>query len=224
MPPLLIRRVAAANGVSGNPLHPRTVSSGFEGAAVTAESIYENNADNSERFLLGTEGEKPLLCMGVNPSTAEPGDLDLTVTKVTKFASRNGFDSWVMLNLYPQRSTDPAGMHGVLDPQLQADNERHIAEFVDGRPLTILAAWGELIDTRYFLPLTLAGIVSLPELANCQWVTIGDLLVSKHPRHPSRATYDWPLEPFDVAKYLAIVTARAEARAKRRAAPRAVVR
>lgn len=188
-----------------------------EGAAVTAESIYANTLDNSARFLLGTEGENPLIVVGVNPSTAAPGDLDLTVTKVTEFARRNDFDSWVMLNLYPQRSTDPTGMHDVLDPALQAENERHIAAFINGRPLTILAAWGELMDSRPYLPTLLAGILTLPELSGCTWMSIDELTATGHPRHPSRAGYDWPLRPFDVVPYLAIVTARAEAKAKRRA-------
>jgi len=85
--------------------------------------IYEQSTDNSARFVLGTVGENPLVCVGVNPSTAAPGTPDLTVSKVMGFASRNGFDSWVMLNLYPQRSADPKGMHLASDPVLKAENE-----------------------------------------------------------------------------------------------------
>ncbi|MFB3980229.1 DUF1643 domain-containing protein [Microbacterium proteolyticum] len=169
---------------------------------VTEAWIYERNADDSARFVLGTVGENPLICVGVNPSTAVPGDPDLTVSKVMGFADRNGFDSWVMLNLYPQRSTDPAGMHLVHDPDLQAANERHIAALVAGRPLTLLAAWGGLIRTRRYLPQLLAGIVAVTDASGCEWVSIGDLLMSGHPRHPSRAGYIWPLQPFDVTAYL----------------------
>lgn len=114
---------------------------------MTETWIYERTADNSARYVLGTVGDNPLVCVGVNPSTAAPGDPDRTVSKVMGFAARNGFDSWVMLNLYPQRSTDPKGMHLVHDPQLQADNERHIADLIGGRQLTIVAAWGELIQS-----------------------------------------------------------------------------
>ena len=31
------------------------------------------------RYILGTRGENPLICIGINPSTAQPGDLILTV-------------------------------------------------------------------------------------------------------------------------------------------------
>ncbi len=105
-----------------------------------------------------------------------------------------------MLNVYPQRSTDPAGMHDAHDPVLQAENERHIGEFLDGRPLTLLAAWGgEPIETRPYLLPMLGGIVAVTDASGCEWISIGDLGRRGHPpRHPSRARYDWPLQPFDV--------------------------
>jgi len=173
--------------------------------------IYERAEDNSARFVLGTVGENPLVCLGVNPSTAEPGDLDLTATKLAGFASRNGFDSWVMLNLYPQRSTDPQGMHAVHDAALKAENERRIAAFLDGRPLPLLAAWGTPIATRPYLLQMLQGIVTVAAASGCTWTSIGDLLGSGHPRHPSRATYRWPLQPFDVEAYLTTASTRGRA-------------
>ncbi|WP_206348590.1 MULTISPECIES: DUF1643 domain-containing protein [unclassified Leucobacter] len=56
-----------------------------------------------------------------------------------------------MLNLYPQRSTDPTGMDVVHVPELKAANEQFIAEFIGGRKLTLLAAWGGLITIRPYL-------------------------------------------------------------------------
>lgn len=182
--------------------------------------IYQHTADNSARFTLGTVGDNPLVCVGVNPSTAAPGDPDLTVSKVMGFASRNGFDSWVMLNLYPQRSTDPAGMHLHYNPALRADNERHIADLIDGRQLTLVAAWGELIESRSYLPTLLEGIVSVTDASGCDWVSIGDLLMTGHPRHPSRAGYAHPLQPFDVMEYQRAIAARALLRARPRSAGR----
>ena len=49
----------------------------------------------------------------------------------------------------------------------------------------------------------LEGIASVTDASGCDWVSIGDLLKSGHPRHPSRARYAWPLQSFDVASYLA---------------------
>ena len=36
------------------------------------------------RYILGTRGKKPLICVGINPSTAAPDDLDNTL-KSTRF-------------------------------------------------------------------------------------------------------------------------------------------
>lgn len=73
--------------------------------------IYEKNSDNTSRYVLGTVGTNPLICIGVNPSTAEPGNLDNTLKSVTRICEANGYDSWIMLNLYPQRATNPNEMH-----------------------------------------------------------------------------------------------------------------
>jgi len=163
--------------------------------------LYENTADDSARFLLGSIGRNPLVCVGVNPSTATPERLDRTVTRVARYAALNKHDSWVMLNLYPQRSTDPSGMHVVHLPELRTANERHIAKFVGGRKLTLLAAWGELITTRPYLRTMLESIVQITDATSGDWLSIGGLLASGHPRHPSRGAY-LDLQPFDIHTYL----------------------
>ena len=42
------------------------------------------------RYLLGTRGENPLICIGINPSTAVPGDLDNTLKSVERIAAGKG--------------------------------------------------------------------------------------------------------------------------------------
>ena len=59
------------------------------------------------RYILGTRGQNPLICIGVNPSTAAPDDLDNTLKSVARIAEGNGFDSWIMFNVYAQRATRP---------------------------------------------------------------------------------------------------------------------
>ena len=51
------------------------------------------------RYILGTRGQNPLICIGVNPSTAAPDDLDNTLISVSRIAEGNGFDSWIMFNV-----------------------------------------------------------------------------------------------------------------------------
>ena len=165
--------------------------------------IWEKTPDGTSRFVLGTVGENPLVCFGINPSTAVPNDLDPTVTRVSRFAERNGHDSWTMFNVYPQISTDPKGMHLELDPVLKAENERRIAEHVDGRPLTILAAWGVLVESRPYLLSLAHDIATLPELQDCIWVSLGVPTKAGHPRHPLYMKGTAPFEPFDMVSYTA---------------------
>ncbi len=166
--------------------------------------IWEKTADNNSRFVLGTSGANPLVCFGINPSTAVPYNLDPTVTRVSRFATRTPgeFDSWVMLNVYPQISTDPKGMHRTLDHELKDQNEQHIAQIVDGKPLTLLAAWGTLVESRPYLMHAMRDIVHLPELRNARWVSLGDTTKAGHPKHPLYLKSTTPFVPFDIRSYV----------------------
>lgn len=81
--------------------------------------LYERTPDNSSRFVLGIDGANPLVCLGLNPSTAEPGHLDPTVSRVQEAARRNGFDGFIMLNVYPKRDTLPRQPARLVRPQPQ---------------------------------------------------------------------------------------------------------
>ena len=77
------------------------------------------------RYILGTRGENPLICIGVNPSTAEPGNLDNTLKSVQRIAAGNGYDSFVMFNVYAQRATRPDDMDRERNERLHRENMRH---------------------------------------------------------------------------------------------------
>ena len=166
------------------------------------EWIYERSVDGSARFVLGTVGVNPLVCFGINPSTAIPNAPDRTVARVSKFAVDNGYDSWTMLNVYPQIATDPKNLDREYRPDLKAENERHIASMIDDRPLTLLAAWGGLIAFRSYLPSLLRDIIRLTSAAGCDWVSLGDPTKEGHPRHPLYMRADTPLQIFSVDRYL----------------------
>ena len=76
---------------------------------------YEPHTYLPYRYVLGRVGRHPLVCIGINPSTAQPGALDPTLKSVERLANANGFDSWIMFNVYPQRATDPNDMDRVPD-------------------------------------------------------------------------------------------------------------
>lgn len=165
--------------------------------------LYENDKENSNRYVLGTKGENTLVCFGVNPSTAQPNDLDNTLQSVARLAANNGFDSWIMLNLYPQRSTNPNGMHKDLDIHIHEQNIMFINDILS-KPhrQTIWAAWGTLIEKRPFLIKCLTDIHQATSGLDCKWVTIGKKSKKGHPHHPLYLNSKTLLEPFDVYSYI----------------------
>ena len=60
--------------------------------------LYAPNFYSEYRYILGTRGQKPLICVGINPSTAAPDDLDNTLKSVERIALHNGYDSFLMFN------------------------------------------------------------------------------------------------------------------------------
>ena len=58
---------------------------------------YEPHTYQPYRYVLGRVGTHPLVCIGINPSTAQPGALDPTLKSVERLAAANGFDSWIKI-------------------------------------------------------------------------------------------------------------------------------
>ena len=163
-------------------------------------SIYLNSPDNKYRYALGTKGENTLYCFGINPSTATPEKYDPTIIRVSKTALKMGFDSFVMLNVYPLRATDPGDLPGVADTGRHLDNIKAIIDVIkDGS--TIWAAWGDSIDLRSWLRIALDGIQrSIQEKKkNIKWVKMGDLTKKGNPRHPLYLKYQ-PFSEYIVKK------------------------
>lgn len=74
------------------------------------KTIYECSESDRHRFILGDLGERNLICIGLNPSRARPGDYDPTMRRVKKWSSIHGYGGYAMVNLYSQRATKPSCM------------------------------------------------------------------------------------------------------------------
>ena len=167
--------------------------------------IYENTADNMARFVLGEKGGNPLVCFGINSSTAEPNKLDPTLTRVRNQSVAKEFDGWVMLNLYPQRATNPEDMHKELDKAFHNRNLKCIKRlFLDYPNATAWAAWGGNIMRRAYLLLCLREIAALVP-RSIKWVRKGNLVGGIHPHHPLYLPNDLPFAPFNMSEYLDVV-------------------
>ena len=96
--------------------------SGRSGEYDARRWIYVPDFYTEYRYILGTRGDNPLICIGINPSTAEPDNLDNTLKSVSRIAGGNGFDSWIMFNVYAQRATRPDDMDRELNRELHEEN------------------------------------------------------------------------------------------------------
>lgn len=164
---------------------------------------YENDNENKIRYILGEKGTSPLFCIGINPSTAEPNNLDPTVNRVKVISLRNGFDSWFMLNIYPQRATNPNDIENICHSEYHQKNIDFINRYLSkyDKP-KIWAAWGNLIEKRTFLFECLKDIIDVGRQNNAEWITFGDLTKKRNPRHPLYLPIKSKQFDFDIINYL----------------------
>lgn len=164
--------------------------------------IYAQDQNRRNRYILGTKGKNPLVCFGVNPSTASPEDLDNTMRNVSRISGEKGYDSYLMLNLYPQRATNPDDMDREADREAMKRNLYYIESVLKTGGRTIWAAWGNLIMKRSYLRECLREIVRIADAHSCRWITIGNRSGGGHPHHPLYMPKDAKAVDFDVHKYL----------------------
>lgn len=165
--------------------------------------LYAPNFYSEYRYILGTRGQKPLICIGINPSTAQPDDLDNTLKSVQRIALGNGYDSFLMFNVYAQRATDPDAMEKVCNPLLHRENMeafRYVLSLSDSP--AIWAAWGAVIEKRGYLKDCLRDMLDIGRQYGAQWYCAGAITKKGHPHHPLYLRKDEKLRPFDVEHYL----------------------
>jgi hypothetical protein len=165
------------------------------------EWIYHHD-EPLTRYSLGQAGDNPLICFGVNPSTAKPDDLDPTVASVARFARDHAYDGWLMFNLYPQRATNPDKMHKHFQKKIHDKNVEVIADLTKGLSADIWCAWGTLIEKRPYLSRCLRDIYEVLSDNKCTFFKRGKISKAGHPHHPLYLRKTAPPEPFYIKEYV----------------------
>ncbi len=168
--------------------------------------IYVPNTYSEYRYILGTRGENPLICIGINPSTAKPDCLDNTLKSVERTALFNGYDSFIMFNVYAQRATDPSTMDISFNEKLHIENMKAfryvLSSYKDGKTPAVWAAWGTIIEKRPFLFKCVKDMVEVGEEFGANWYTVGKRSKKGHPHHPLYLANGLKTESFDALDYL----------------------
>ena len=166
------------------------------------EWLYAPNFYSEYRYILGTRGKNPLICIGINPSTAQPGDLDNTLKSVERIAIGNGFDSFIMFNVYAQRATDPDAMEKTCNMALHRENLeafRYVLSISENP--AVWAAWGTIIEKRDYLPMCVQDMIAAGQEYGARWYCAGKVSKKGHPHHPLYLRKDEKIRPFDVENY-----------------------
>ena len=165
--------------------------------------LYAPNFYSEYRYILGTRGKTPLICVGINPSTAKPDYLDNTLKSVQRIAAGNGFDSFLMFNVYAQRATRPDDMERQCNLRLHEENMKAWRYLLSlAKEPAGWAAWGASIEKRKYLPRCVADMLSISREYDARWFCAGAISKKGHPHHPLYLRKDEKLKPFDTESYL----------------------
>jgi hypothetical protein len=177
--------------------------SGHAGDYDPAQWLYVPDFYTEYRYILGTRGQKPLICIGINPSTAAPNDLDPTLKSVQRIAHGNGYDSFIMFNVYAQRATRPQDMEKTMNQALHRENMAAFDYVLahGGQKPAVWAAWGNIIEMRGYLKDCVLDMIDIGRRYDAQWYTAGARSKRGHPHHPLYLRRDSGLDEFDVAAY-----------------------
>ena len=181
--------------------------SGKSGGYDSEKWLYVPDFYTEYRYILGTRGRDPLICIGINPSTAAPDDLDNTLKSVSRIAAGNGFDSWIMFNVYAQRATRPDDMDRVCNEKLHRENMKAFAYILsriaeNGVSPALWAAWGTIIEKRDYLPDCVREMVRIGQHYGGHWLCAGKCSAKGHPHHPLYLRKDEKTCAFDIEAYL----------------------
>ena len=167
---------------------------------IPADWAYLGN--DYERYVLGKPGEHNILILGVNPSTAKPGDDDPTIRNVRRITKDKGYDGWIMMNLHPQRTPYPEKMK---ENAVWSENNPMVIKAVMRafRIRSVWCAWGNMIDMpgKRFLYSALANVYDVIG-ENVKWYSYGNLTKDGNPRHPLYMPLTHEFQEFDVRWYL----------------------
>jgi len=168
--------------------------------------IYIASDDNRCRYALGSNGDRKLLVIGLNPSTATKEKSDNSITKVERVASNHGFDGFVMLNLYPVRATQLAELDVEAEMDIYEENLRLIDQICSQQANPVVwLGWGDSIFKRCFFLDAAIELFSMLKVHGISWQHFGELTQGGHPRHPSRLNYSWKFSNLELQSYVELL-------------------
>ena len=153
---------------------------------------YEPHVYMPYRYVLGRPGARPLVCIGINPSTAQPGALA---------PPSRAWSGWRRPSTAGSCSTStPSGPQRYGRRPGPRPVQRWLAAVLDQTDPNV-GGLGHP-DRKAALPDGMREMVALTREKGTPWVTFGKRSKAGHPHHPLYLRKDAVPEPFDVEHYL----------------------
>lgn len=161
-----------------------------------AADRYSDGKDGSIRPTLTVswdKGDRRIVAIGINPSTATNGKSDITMTKLCRIVDMYGFNHVTMLNLFESSSTQQDG----INRNTPTDFSKHIKEFREAE--AIIIAWGKTTDYKEQRMAAKKVIEQFTDKIYCIGVTDEKTGRKRCPLHPSRVPYSCELLKYSIA-------------------------
>ena len=140
--------------------------------------------DEQCRYILGKKGKNTLICIGANPSVAKSSECDATMNSLCAILENNGYDGYIMLNLYPLIATNPDDLAD-FNEQIHTKNLEKIKAILAQYPTSdILLCYGVVLKKRKYLQKCLDDILTL--CGNRKLKCLDAITKDSLPPHPSR--------------------------------------
>ncbi len=168
--------------------------------------------DSQKRFIIGIPGRRNLLCIGLNPNTADANRLDGTSRNFMRIAKDNGYDGWLLVNLYPARNPKAGNLSQGSDDLLFRENLEQIeacASSIEFGIEDVLLGWGNDVERRAYLR---KAVFQIHQRLKAYPLNYHSFRVNRtgHPSHPSPMTLNTryksyehiQMSPFDFDGYI----------------------
>lgn len=150
--------------------------------------IYKADPARNLRFVLGNNGQNPLICIGINPNTANNEISDPTMNQLVELYQEKkaemGYDSCIMLNPYPLICSKPELLPSGFDEEISEENIRMIKEcFEIHKGCDVLVMWGDFILSNKDFKNNVLTILSSGIAYEMHFICLRKLSNSGNPYH-----------------------------------------
>ena len=128
--------------------------------------------------------------------------MDPTLKNVSSISLSNGYDSWIMFNVYPKRDTIFENLESIMKDE---EHQKNLAAIVDiisqYEEVDIWVAFGNHIYDRAYMSYCVKDIYNKLLGVKINWLSIG-VNKSGAPKHPLYQKRDSKFISFDMEAYI----------------------